>query len=430
MYKAVITKLKNVRPHSNADRVQLATCWGSQVVVGLDHEDGELGVYFPSDGQLSHEFTSKNNLYRKPERNEDTNKTGYFEENRRVRAQNFRGEISDGMWLPIESILRMQSNPKKHSWKHGDELVEVDGVVICQKYVSPETQKQQAKQKAGAKKKAKTTSRMFKKHYSTDFFVRALPAMDMSQTVTVTEKLHGTSARTAHIKIDEDSGENTLWEKICLKFGIPIKPRWIYVNGSRRVDLFPKKKHEGNPFHDPGLREQAGDRFKDMLFKGETVYYEIVGYEPTGSSIMGSMKAKAVSKEFAKKWGNKIDWTYGNAPKQHSIFVYRVTMTNEDGKVAEYSWDAVKQRCSEWGIPHVPELWRGRLNEISDNEDEVYEHLKHEFSEGPSEVYEGHPREGCTIRYADKWKKLKSDPFKLMEDYQKGKGEIDKEEIS
>lgn len=429
MYKAVITNLKNIRPHPDADRVQLATCWGSQVVVGLDHVEEELGVYFPSDGQLSHEFTSKNNLYRKSEMNEDTTKQGYFEENRRVRAQTFRGTISDGMWLPIESVLRMQKNPTKHSWKHGDEVSEVDGILICQKYISPETLKQQAKQKEGAKKKAKTSSRMFKKHYSTDHFVRALPGLDLSEVVTITEKLHGTSARTAFIKIDEESGEHSWWENIFLKIGLPVKAKWIYVNGSRRVDLFPKKKNKFTQFHDPNLRDRAGDVFKDLLYKGETVFYEIVGHEPSGKFIMGSGENKSVSKEFAKKWGNKTQWTYGNKSKEHSIFVYRITMTNEDGKVAEYSWEAVKQRCEDWGIDHVPELWRGRLDEISENYEDVYEYIKKEYSEGKSEVTDEHIKEGVCIRYRDKSMKLKSDQFKILEDRSKDKG-IDMEEAS
>ena len=61
-YKAIVTRLKNVRPHSNADRVQLATCHGNQVVIGLNSQEGELGVYFPSDGQLSPEFCKENKL--------------------------------------------------------------------------------------------------------------------------------------------------------------------------------------------------------------------------------------------------------------------------------------------------------------------------------------------------------------------------------
>ena len=49
MYYAYITRLKNVRPHSNADRLKLGDCFGNTVVVSLEYEENQLGVYFPSD---------------------------------------------------------------------------------------------------------------------------------------------------------------------------------------------------------------------------------------------------------------------------------------------------------------------------------------------------------------------------------------------
>ncbi len=105
MYKATILKIKNVRPHSNADRVLLATCHGNQVVVGIDTKEGDLGIYFPTDGQLSHEVCHYNNLYRESSLNyEPDGKTGMFDTNRRVRTQKFRGEISDGFWMPINML--------------------------------------------------------------------------------------------------------------------------------------------------------------------------------------------------------------------------------------------------------------------------------------------------------------------------------------
>ena len=52
-YCGYITRLKNVRKHSNADRLLLADCFGNTVIVGLEYQEGQLGVYFPVDGQLS-----------------------------------------------------------------------------------------------------------------------------------------------------------------------------------------------------------------------------------------------------------------------------------------------------------------------------------------------------------------------------------------
>lgn len=47
-YNIYVTKLKNVRPHPNADRLQLADCFGNTVCISLDHSEGELGVYLMS----------------------------------------------------------------------------------------------------------------------------------------------------------------------------------------------------------------------------------------------------------------------------------------------------------------------------------------------------------------------------------------------
>ncbi len=62
MYSAIVTKVLT-RPHPNADKLQLATVTGMQVIVGLDVKDKELGVFFPSDGQLSNQFCELNDLY-------------------------------------------------------------------------------------------------------------------------------------------------------------------------------------------------------------------------------------------------------------------------------------------------------------------------------------------------------------------------------
>ena len=50
MYCGYVTTLKNVRQHPNADRMKLADCFGNTVCVGLDAADGEIVIYFPTDG--------------------------------------------------------------------------------------------------------------------------------------------------------------------------------------------------------------------------------------------------------------------------------------------------------------------------------------------------------------------------------------------
>jgi hypothetical protein len=44
-YKALVTTA-HVRPHPNADKLQLATVNGYQVILGLDVQDGDMGLFF------------------------------------------------------------------------------------------------------------------------------------------------------------------------------------------------------------------------------------------------------------------------------------------------------------------------------------------------------------------------------------------------
>lgn len=188
MYKAIVTRLKNVRPHPNADRVQLATCHGNQVVVGLDSKEGDWGMYFPCDGQLSHEFCHANNLYRDKTKNKfPDEKAGMFDDNRRVRAQRFRGEVSDGFWTPLHSFGFIYVTGLD---VEGLELDEWGGVPICNKYINPNTLKA-AQQNQGKKTRVAKSSVMFKEHIDTEHFGKNVHQIKRDDLVIITEKLHG-----------------------------------------------------------------------------------------------------------------------------------------------------------------------------------------------------------------------------------------------
>jgi len=64
-YNAYVTKIKNVKKHSNADKLNVGECFGNQVIVSLETLEDTMGVYFPTDGQLGVEYCEINNLVRK-----------------------------------------------------------------------------------------------------------------------------------------------------------------------------------------------------------------------------------------------------------------------------------------------------------------------------------------------------------------------------
>src|SRR5574344_2939881 len=95
-----VVKVEKLRPHTNADRLQVATFFGNDTCVGLDVKIGDIGVYFPTDLQLDYDFCVKNHLLRKLI--DGTPDKGYMDPNKRnVSTIKLRGEKSDGIYVNI-----------------------------------------------------------------------------------------------------------------------------------------------------------------------------------------------------------------------------------------------------------------------------------------------------------------------------------------
>jgi hypothetical protein len=361
MYSALITQLQAVREHPNADKLSLATVAGNQVVVGLNSKEGDWVVYFDVDGQLSRDFASAANLFRKGEFNKDKTKTGMFDLNARIRAQAFRGSKSEGFAMPIEDVEK--ATKSKLPREKGNEITHVGKMELCNKYINPNTLKAQGTQKSSKK----ITNEMFHKHFDTAQFGRNDFLIGNDDIVIITEKLHGTSQRVANVKIPQ---KRNFLQKI---FGVTPKPVWRDMIGTRNVILDDKKLKDDAGFHSTSFRQRASEQFLGNIKKGETFYYEVVGYENEGKPIMGShgndkLKGhldKESYKDFINSYGDSTVFSYGCPEGELAVYVYRITLTNEDGYSIDLSWDAVVERCGELGISTVPELYRGTRRQMA-----------------------------------------------------------------
>lgn len=446
MYYAYITTLKDVRKHPNADRLQMATCFGNTVIVSLDYKEGQLGVYFPSDGQLSVEFAEANNLLRKKDEN-GNNIGGYMDPDKRnVTAIRLRGEKSDGLFLPLSCLESFGDTSKL---KEGDRIDNFDGKEICRKYI-PKTNVRVGRVSDGNKtrKKKVPTAPLFAEHADTEQLAYNLGAFLPGDHIEVTLKMHGTSQRTGYLPVLKGY-KRTLWDKIFRKEGTPIYD-WGYVTGTRRVVL---DDYGGGFYGSNEFREEHSKVFEGKLNKGETVYYEVVGFTHTGAPIMSSCdNKKTQDKDFIKRYGDTTVFSYGCSSTgtetvfyvdsehnqvamerevpQSDIYVYRMTMTNEDGFVVEYTPDFMRHRCEQMGvktvmvfandiIPHYTVLPDAVGSPQETNAGEYVMQIAEKFCDGPDPVGKNHVREGVVVRIINRPKfcayKHKNFSFKVLE---------------
>jgi hypothetical protein len=194
------------------------------------------------------------------------------------------------------------------------------------------------------------------------------------------------------------------------------------------------------------------------LWKGETVYYEVVGFTTSGAPIMASASnSKLNDKEFIKQYGKETVFSYDCEPepakiyerdaegshligeiKQSDIYVYRMTMTIEDGFVVEYTPDFMRYRCEQMGVKTVPVLWKGTIPAdlktedffekdgggfddwiYAENAGEWIKNIAEQYYDGPDPVGKTHVREGVVVRIINRPKfaayKHKNFSFKVLE---------------
>lgn len=393
-YTGFITRLKNVHKHPNADRLQMGECFGNTVIVSMDYTENQLGVYFPVDGQLSVEFCTANDLVRRKDENGNT-VGGYLDPDKRnIKAMKLRGEKSDGLFLPITCLAEFTTIS---DLKEGDTIDILNGVEICKKYIP--RRKEGTWHGSGSKgRKTKVNfAPTFAQHVDTEQLAYHLNDFRAGDVVELTLKMHGTSGRTGYLPLIagyKDSWQRVLknwiklsYEKLRKKIPIDIvlsnmkhdgEPiyEYGYVTGTRRVVL--DNKHNGGFYDDNQFRHEMAKKFEGKLRKGETVYYEIVGFVNENTPIMASVKnSKIKDKEFSKMYGEETVFSYGcdpngdwketyesvapdvwdndkMIPPKCEVYVYRMTMSNDDGVVVEMSPEQMRLRCDQMGVKYVP----------------------------------------------------------------------------
>lgn len=418
-YCGYVTKLENVRPHPNADRLVLADVLGATVIVSAESQTGDIVIYFPCDGQLSEEYCRVNDLVRRKDENGE--QAGGFLDpvKRNVCMIKLRGEYSNGLCMPLESLA--YTGVDVSSFTVGDTVTVLNKHEICCKFI-PKVNQPAVPVSHDRKGKIRTQDKLltpyFPWHIDTPQ-LRFVPDMfQPGDVICLTEKVHGTSSRNANTPVI--SYRKSWLDRFLGRRGKMIQ-EYKYVVGSRRTTV---STTDGGFYGSNQFRIDWGEKFKGKLHEGEQVYGEIAGYiNGTKTPIMTVVNnKKANDNEFIKRYGNTTTFSYGCEKGQSRYFIYRMTYTMPDGTVIEYPWDLVKRRAAQMGFEVVPELDRF----IYTTQKDFMERINH-WMDVPSTIDSTHVMEGVVIRALNdpglRIAKAKAPSFLMIEGIYKAEAE-------
>jgi hypothetical protein len=425
--QAFVAVLKNIQPIEGADRIVCADIVlngvkQTQVVVGVDAKEDTPVVYFDSNMALSDRFVEDMD-----KESPDYGKPGfhsfgaYLAKGNRVRVVKLKGVISNGLAVELNKFNKyLKLDEILHE---GYSFTSLDGIEICHKWLPPVKPIPTQGKKKG--RSGKTISRMipgqFHFHIDTDQLPRNLHKLQPDQIISISRKIHGTSAIVSKCLVKKPL---TLVSKIAVAIGISVvNSVYDYVYASRTVV---KNDCVTKGFYGTDIWTDAGKKyFEGKLHDGETVYYEIVGYLPNSSSMI------------------QKGYPYGCKQGEYKVAVYRITKTGPDGDVVEYSWQAMKERCVEIQVPMVEEYDYGRVSSIyadytgwncqaqDDWRNRFMTNLKSRYLDKDAKDCNNNPDEGIVIRIEGKdiqAFKYKSEKFLLKESKAKEEEVVDIEE--
>ena len=360
-YLAKVIDITNFLPHPNAERMKIAQVGGYKVCVGIDEPIGRY-VYFPVNSEINPNLLSYCNLYRHTEKNTNTEKAGFFNDNGRVTAIKLRGFPSEGFLLPFEQLENFIADTLNLKLSDIENNTDFDIAVegnkefwICKKYiVVHQTAQGQPNSNKRQKKVArfnKVIDTQFHYHYDTVRVQNDKWAIAPDDIISVTEKVHGTSGISAYVLCKE---KPSLINKIKGWFG-NTNIKYDYLYSSRSVIKNATETTNPGGYYSCDIWAEADKIIRPHLQKGMTIYYEIVGFLPTGKYIQKNYDYGCVPSEAGEPFTHE---------KHFKVRVYRITMVNVDGYIHEFSAKEVQEWCKANDLTPVTEYYYGYAKDL------------------------------------------------------------------
>lgn len=375
---------------------------------------------------------------------------GFFNKHGRVRMIRLKSVPSMGFLFTQEELAKF--NPKVSNINMEDllnvDFDTIDGELFVKAYVpyTPPT-KEKRSHTSKAQKKIERFDRMipgeFHFHYDTNPLGKNMWKIKPTDKVVISNKLHGTSAIYSNVKTRKPRKlifYKWLWNKFVKLTGLFKKYKFIdydivydNVYSSRTViknQYINKSVGEGYYKEDVWLK--YNELLKEHILPGMTIYGEIVGYQTNSETMI------------------QKGYDYGCDIGQNFFMPYRITQTNDNGKIVEWNVSQVK-KWTEDLIKNNPEFtseiqpitifYEGTLVELYPNlrvdehwHEEVLYQMKQDKEHFGMEENEPMcknivPREGICVRIVDdpinECFKLKCDLFFEHERGEMDKGNVD-----
>lgn len=381
-YLAKVVRINEFHSHPDPEVTRLKCCKvdGYNIIVGIDEQPG-LFIYFPTSCTLNPKFLAFSNLYKHKEMNINPEKSGMFEDNGRVKTIKLRKCPSEGFMIPVQSLQNwiVDSVNREVELTEGAEFdVIQDGSKefwVCKKYVVEHriesgNQKQYGKRQRRLKKFNKLVDGQFRFHYDTIQLKKEPYVIGPDDLIQISEKRHGTSGISAYVLCRQlltwkQKIAHWLTGEQFLKYDYIYSSRGVIKNANINLG----RKTEG--FYECDVWSEADKKIRPFLTKGLTVYYEIIGFLPNGRFIQKG-------------------YDYGNVPptgeykfkENFNIYVYRITYTDPDGRVFEYSTQQVRDWALNRDFEPMNEYYYGKAGDLYPDikrgetwSDEFLEHL-------------------------------------------------------
>ena len=438
-YCGTVVKIGEILPIEGRDRIVKTMVNGLSIVIGKDEfQTGDVAVYCANETQLHELFLHLNSMYDDKELNIDKEKKGYINKHGRVRIVKLGGVPSYGILLNPTSIATFLNEPvedvREYLEKHvNEDFDEINGEIFCKVYVPPikTSSRQLSKSERRDKKLARFKMLIegsFRQHYDTAQLAKNMHLFSPSDSVYISNKLHGTSAIFANILTNVPTNWfKRMWRKLFGKNEYDQKYNIVYSSRNVIKNEFINPKQRAGGYYSDDVWGHWAEKLSTYIPKDMCIYCEIVGYTPNGTPIQKG-------------------YDYGCLPTDEvksKLMVYRMTYEDKEMEVNEVIafGQFLKEALGDI-IIEFPLMFYGTLAElypeISTAEhwhENVLEALKNEkkflMEEMEPMCINKVPREGFVIRKAhdpikEAWK-LKTVKFSFREASQMDAGEVDME---